>query len=892
MSRPKKNGSKSDGDAFGEHTNQKLVSIIGQISDRMNRSGDRRSFISYALRFASQEGFDGEAVFRSFMVYIIVGSKYSALSSARKSDNPKKGDVEKAIERVAKLMSQNASRSALKKAGSDAARAASKAYVALGPSYAAKYATYYDPWYPDGPAPPPVSDAARSASYSVNAEIEDFMAGAAVAYAAKASSASHSVDAVYTDYAKGLLKIMKKEAERAKRKSNPAKRKVAKKKANPKGVRSTFAGKIIYLDTEEKEALLKVARRSGVGKPEAEKKIGKRLLKRLVDKELLKCQFAGGKYRYFLRLAGRELAEKISPKSEDFGWASNLRNVVAESGKRTAKQKGDPSKKKVAKKKAAKNNPDSSIKMGRGFNGWKLVNKSPVTLKAKPLTPGDDVHYTLVVVDPMSGEGKGRIYALYDEGGSFTGERVIRPRTDWSRQLDSATKWANRSVGLQSNPKKRAAKKNPKPVPVGGAYYIAREHRIESIDSRVGREHIYEKSDIAGGKRRRKAHAILRDGKPAKRIEVRPANVWDEREFWDPKEALEWARDKIKTSEWREKTHANKRIGISEGWVYRRTPSIVTVEKRQMGKPRRYMLVYVGFPEHQVHLDIKQPKPRYFKFPKDDKDPYPADWHQRNPKAAKKKAAKKNPGKAVRRNPQPRDLLGWEDHAPSDWTPYYQKKIGGRVWNADMDSGCDPDETDNEFAPYFAIASDGQGNRTWFGYRTGDCDYGRLLRGLEKQIRKLMGMDRGRARTMSAWREWTDHDRRRQTAELGTSTKKRANPKGAKKKVAKKKVPWSASDIKGMQEFADRKLGTKKKVAKRKPAKKKATRKTKPEWQLLINRCRKLWDHYCERPSKKRLKPVLEHLEKMKASTSKKVADERKSCLRIANKEARSLKMK
>jgi hypothetical protein len=263
-------------------------------------------------------------------------------------------------------------------------------------------------------------------------------------------------------------------------------------------------------------------------------------------------------------------------------------------------------------------------------------------------------------------------------------------------------------------------------------------------------------------------------------------------------------------------------------------------------------------------------------------------------KVAKKKATKKNPGKAARRNPQPRDLLGWEDHAPSDWTPYYKKKIGGRVWNADMDSGCDPDETDNEFAPYFAIASDGQGNRTWFGYRTGDCDYGRLLRGLEKQIRKLMGMDRGRARTMSAWREWTDHDRRRQTAKLGTSTKKRANPKATKKKPAKKKATkaWSARDIKGMQEFADRKLGTKKKVAKKKATKKKVARKKTPEWQRLINRCRKLWDHYCERPSKARLKPVLEHLEKMKASTSKKVADERKSCLRIANKEARSLKMK
>ena len=84
----------------------------------------------------------------------------------------------------------------------------------------------------------------------------------------------------------------------------------------------------------------------------------------------------------------------------------------------------------------------------------------------------------------------------------------------------------------------------------------------------------------------------------------------------------------------------------------------------------------------------------------------------------------------------------------------------------------------------------------------------------------------------------------------------------------------------------------KKKATKKKATKKKVTRKAKPEWQKLIDKCRKLWDHYCERPSKARLKPVLEHLEKMKASTSKKVADERKSCLRVANKEARRLKLK
>jgi len=99
------------------------------------------------------------------------------------------------------------------------------------------------------------------------------------------------------------------------------------------------------------------------------------------------------------------------------------------------------------------------------------------------------------------------------------------------------------------------------------------------------------------------------------------------------------------------------------------------------------------------------------------------------------------------------------------------------------------------------------------------------------------------------------------------------NPKKkAKKKAAKKKA-------------------TKKRVSKRK-TKKKTSRAVTPEWQRLIRRCQKLWDHYCERPGKKRLQDVLKHIEKMKDSTSKKVLDERKKCLRAAKAEAKRLKLK
>jgi hypothetical protein len=74
--------------------------------------------------------------------------------------------------------------------------------------------------------------------------------------------------------------------------------------------------------------------------------------------------------------------------------------------------------------------------------------------------------------------------------------------------------------------------------------------------------------------------------------------------------------------------------------------------------------------------------------------------------------------------------------------------------------------------------------------------------------------------------------------------------------------------------------------------KKKAARKTTPEWRRLIRRCHKLWDHYCERPGRKRLQDVLKHLEKMKSSTSEKVLEERGRCLRVAKAEAKRLKMK
>lgn len=60
----------------------------------------------------------------------------------------------------------------------------------------------------------------------------------------------------------------------------------------------------------------------------------------------------------------------------------------------------------------------------------------------------------------------------------------------------------------------------------------------------------------------------------------------------------------------------------------------------------------------------------------------------------------------------------------------------------------------------------------------------------------------------------------------------------------------------------------------------------------LIEASRMSWEHYCERPSKKRLKAVLKHCELMAGSSAKSVKDERARCLRSAKQEAKKLGLK
>jgi len=109
--------------------------------------------------------------------------------------------------------------------------------------------------------------------------------------------------------------------------------------------------------------------------------------------------------------------------------------------------------------------------------------------------------------------------------------------------------------------------------------------------------------------------------------------------------------------------------------------------------------------------------------------------------------------------------------------------------------------------------------------------------------------------------------------------KRRGNP-------STEKVP-SLEKLLGTRKASSRTSNpSKKKTAK------KATKRKAPLAKTLISKCQKAWDHYCERPSKKRIKEVFDHLEVMKESSAKTVKDERARCLRAANKEAKRLKMK
>jgi len=73
----------------------------------------------------------------------------------------------------------------------------------------------------------------------------------------------------------------------------------------------------------------------------------------------------------------------------------------------------------------------------------------------------------------------------------------------------------------------------------------------------------------------------------------------------------------------------------------------------------------------------------------------------------------------------------------------------------------------------------------------------------------------------------------------------------------------------------------------------KGNRNPKPSpAKSLVAECHRLWEHYCERPGKTRLKAVLKHCELMAESSAKSVKEERARCMRAARREMKKLGMK
>jgi len=63
----------------------------------------------------------------------------------------------------------------------------------------------------------------------------------------------------------------------------------------------------------------------------------------------------------------------------------------------------------------------------------------------------------------------------------------------------------------------------------------------------------------------------------------------------------------------------------------------------------------------------------------------------------------------------------------------------------------------------------------------------------------------------------------------------------------------------------------------------------KPNARELVLEARLLWEHYLNRPSKKRLRSVRSHCEMMKVSKAKTVVQERQRCMRAVRAEERRL---
>lgn len=157
---------------------------------------ERKDFTRDTRKYINKRGFDGDRVLREFLVYVLVKSKCSVLSSVKKTDYPKKSEIGKFIKRIANKISEN--------------KDTDRLYV------------QFERFTDKIPTEEPAFKSALSATFAASFNMQKYDGNSYSKHQFKApyltaAAAAHAYDdklSASRDYAAGLIDIMRKEAQR------------------------------------------------------------------------------------------------------------------------------------------------------------------------------------------------------------------------------------------------------------------------------------------------------------------------------------------------------------------------------------------------------------------------------------------------------------------------------------------------------------------------------------------------------------------------------------------------------------------------------------------------------------------------------------------------------
>jgi len=180
----------------------------------------RRRFLRKAQGYARQQGADFSKVWPRFAIYILEESKYSTLTSVKKTGHPKKTEVVAVIKRVADLYRKGGPAAQFRAAALEAARvrAAVEAAAAADAAVEAAAVTTWEAWWAVAAAVAAraAADAGARRESLAGAALEERAARAAADAALEAVEAvAGAVTAAWADYANKLLELMRDAARAA-----------------------------------------------------------------------------------------------------------------------------------------------------------------------------------------------------------------------------------------------------------------------------------------------------------------------------------------------------------------------------------------------------------------------------------------------------------------------------------------------------------------------------------------------------------------------------------------------------------------------------------------------------------------------------------------------------